>query len=256
MRRAPAPLPALAAGLLLALLAPAPLRAEEAAPSATETAKRENIERMGKELRRMASSPRAAEKKEEIRRHVEALASLGGPAAAKAALEALAFEDEDVEKDVVLLVETVRDRSLVEPLAAFVEHKDHRRRFRLHALVAHALGTIGDVKGLEALTALAGSENPHVVAAAATAFLGFKTAPHAKRVEPVKRLLERFESTYNLKESTKQELRVERAEAEREWEVVGKPLRLALQALTGQANLTHPREFREWWNDHKKATNW
>jgi HEAT repeat protein len=211
---------------------------------------------MAKELRRMATSPRAAEKKDEIRRHVEALASLGGAPAAKAALEALAFDDPDVEKDVILFVETVRDRSLVAPLTEYVEHKDHRRRFRLHALIAHALGTIADVEGMETLTELVGSEDNLVVAAAGTAFLGFKTAPHAKRVDPVKRILERYESTYNLKESAKPEQRVEQSRAEKAWDVYGKQLRAALQALTGQPNLSSPRDFRVWWNDNKKATNW
>jgi hypothetical protein len=254
----PAPLAraaALAAALGLLAAGALPAGAEDAR-SAKDEAKRENAERMGKELRRMATSPRAAEKKDEIRRHVEALASLGGAAAAKASLEALAFEDPDVEKDVILLVETVRDKTLVAPLKEFVEHKDHRRRFRLHALVAHALGAIGDVEGMETLTELVGSEDSHVVAAAAQAFLGFRTAPHAKRVDPVKRMLERYESTYNLKESAKPELRVEQSRAEKAWEIYGKPLRAALQALTGQPNLSSPRDFRVWWNDNKKATNW
>jgi hypothetical protein len=246
--------------LLLALgagpVGPRSALASEDTASARDEAKRENVERLGKELRRMAQSPRAAEKKEEIRKHLEALGSLGGAAAAKAGLEALAFEDEDVEKDVMLLVETARDRALVAPLAALVEHKDYRRRFRLHALVAHALGTIADVSGTETLTAFVQSEDPHVVAAAATALVSFRTAPRAKRLDPVKRMVDRYESTYNLKESARPDLRVEQAEAEKDWEVYGKALRVALQALTGQPNLTHPREFRSWWNDNKKATDW
>src|SRR5204863_430079 len=38
--------------------------------------------------------------------------------------------------------------------------------------------------------------------------------------------------------------------------VDGEALKLALQALTGQSDLGTPRQFREWWNDHKKDTNW
>jgi hypothetical protein len=254
------PSPRLRLVLLGACLAAAPFPAALGAPeesaSAVEAAKKENIERLGKELRKMAQSARAAEKKEDIRKHLEALGSLGGPLAAKAALEALAFDDADVEKDVMLLVETARDRSLVSPLGTFVEHKDYRRRFRLHALVAHALGTIGDVSGIETLTELVQSEDPHVVAAAANALIPFKTAPRQKRLDPVKRMVDRYESTFNLKESARPDLRVEQAEAEKHWEVYGKALRAALQALTGQPNLTHPREFRNWWNDNKKATDW
>jgi hypothetical protein len=232
-------------------------RAEDApAVSPDETAKKENIERLEKSLRRLAGSPRAPEKKDEIRKALEALAVLGGPPAAKAALEALALEDEDVEKDVMKIVETARDKSLVSPLGALVEHKDYRRRFRLHALIAHALGVIGDVSALEPLTGMVQSEDAHVVAAAADALALFRTAPRPKRLEPVRRLIDVFEATWNLKMSIRPEDRVARDRAQKDWEVYGAACRKALQSLTGQAQLTRPREFRDWWNDNKKATNW
>ena len=226
------------------------------APTALAVARKENVERIGKELRRLCSSPRAAKERVQIVTDLESLVALGGADAALAALEALAFDDEEIEKKVFAFVETVRDKSLVKPLAAMVTDKDTRRRFRLHAQIAHAFSAIADVAALETLAELIGSEDAHVVAAAADACAIFKAAPHAKRVEPVKRLLEVFESTWNLKESRRPEDRIPTDEAKANWEVYGASVRKGIQALSGQSQLTRPREFRDWWNDAKHAANW
>ena len=153
-------------------------------------ARRENIERLARDLRRLASSPRAVKEREQIDADLDALTALGGADAARATLEALAFDDEETEKKVLAVVETVRDKSLVKPLTAMIEDKDTRRRFRLHALIAHAFAAIGDVAALEPLADLLRSEDPKVVAAAADACVAFKSAPHARRVEPARRLIE------------------------------------------------------------------
>jgi hypothetical protein len=268
MRPAPAPLslPTRARAhvgvLAVAVLALAfPATAARAAdpvppPAPLEVARRENIERLGKELRRLATSPRAEKERKDIDAALDALVILRGADAAKASLEALAFDDEATERKVFDLVETVRDKGLVKPLGVLVEAKDTRRRFRLHERIAHALAAIADPAGLEPLTVLVGSEEPRVVGAAADALVAFKQAPHAKRVEPVRQLLEVYESTWNLKESRRPEDRIRRDEARDHWEIYGMRVRVALQVLTGQGHLTKAKEFRDWWNDHKKATNW
>ena len=109
---------------------------------------------------------------------------------------------------------------------------------------------------LPPLTELVQSEDAHVVAAAADALAGFKSSPHAKRVEPVRRMIDRFETTGNLKDSMRPEDNVARKDARDDWEIFGVALRKSLQALTGQVNLTRPRQFRDWWNDHKHEANW
>jgi hypothetical protein len=157
------------------------------------------VERLQKDLRRMARGARAAKDKPEILKDLDALKTLSGVDGAHAALEALAFDDEETEKAVFEQVETCRDKSLLKPLAAMIDDKETRRRFRLHAQIAHAFAAIADPAALEPLTDLARSEDAHVVAAAADALAGFRSAPHAKRVEPVRRLIDVFESTYNLK---------------------------------------------------------
>lgn len=230
--------------------------AEESPLPPDEVARRENIERLGKELRKAATSPRAAEKKDDIKKGLDALAVLGGPLAGKAALEALAFDDEEVEKLVMTVVETNHDKTLVAPLGAIFSDRDTRRRFRLHALVAHALGVMADPSAIEHLASVVNSEDPKVTAAAADALATYRSAPHAKRVEAVRRLIDVFETTWNYMMSVRPDDRIARDRAKRDWEVFGANVRKALQALTGQAQLNRPREFRDWWNEHKKETNW
>jgi hypothetical protein len=244
----------LAAALAAAVLAPAARAAD--APSAAEQARREAIERIEREIRKAVRSPRAAEKKDEVRKHLESLAALGGEDAAKAALEAIPLDDPEVEADALRLVETVRSKALVGPLAALIDHRDTRRRFRLHAGVAHALAVIGAHEGIEPLTALLGSEDAKVVAAAADALATFRGAPHAKRVEPVRRMVDLYERTWNLKESFKPDLKVARARAREDWEAYGDALLKSLHALTGQTDLFRPADFRQWWNDHKRDSDW
>jgi len=248
--------PTVGGGLAGLPLAPARADGPPPPPAVNEVARREAIERLGKSLRKDASSPRAEKLREEIVKDLEALEALDGADAARAALEALAFDDDAVEKRVLAYVETVHDASLVKPLAALLEHKDYRRRFRLHAGIAHAFAVIAAPTAIEPLTELIGSEDPKVVAAAADALGGFKQVPHAKRLEPVRRMIDRFESCWNLKESRRPEDRIATDKAKDEWEVYGAALRKALQALTGQSQLTKPKQFRDWWNDHKKDTNW
>lgn len=249
---------AFAAGLVPAVARSAPARADgpPPTPAVNEVARQEAIERLGRSLRKDASSPRAEKLRDEIVKDLEALEALDGADAARAALGGLAFDDDAIEKRVLAYVEAVHDASLVKPLAALLDHKDYRRRFRLHAGIAHAFAVIADPAALEPLTGLVGSEDPKVVAAAADALGGFKQVPHAKRVEPVRRMIDRFESCWNLKESRRPEDRIATDQAKGEWEVYGAALRKALQALTGQTHLTRPKQFRDWWNDHKKATNW
>ncbi len=257
-------LPAAVLALLVGALAPAPARAGDPppppptapAPRPIDIARKESVERLSKDLRRMARGARAEKDKAEILKDLDALKTLAGVDGAHAALEALAFDDEETEKAVFEQVETCRDKSLLKPLAAMIEDKDTRRRFRLHAQIAHAFAAIADPAALEPLTELVRSEDAHVVAAAADALAGFRSAPHAKRVEPVRRLVDVFESTYNLKESIRAEDRIQSDRAKDQWEVYGAAVRKALQSLTGQSQLSSSRQFRDWWNEHKKATNW
>jgi hypothetical protein len=256
--RSPPPLVRLALAAFVAAASVAGFRAAAADEATTpeEIARKESVERLEKAIKRMTASPRVAEKKDDIKKAVDALGELHGTDAAKASLAALAFDDEDVEKDVMKVVEADKGKALVAPLGAMIEDKDTRRRFRLHGLIARAFAVIGDASALEHLAKLVQSEDPHVVAAAADALVTFKKAPHAKRVEPVRRTLDVFESTWNYKESVRPEDRLRTDVARTNWEIYGTACRKALQALTGQTQLSRPQQFRDWWNEKKHANDW
>jgi hypothetical protein len=230
---------------------PAP---EEESPEAK--ARAEAIEAIRKDLKRLALSPRAPEKKPEIFSLLESLETLAGPAAATAALEALPLEDDEVRARAFGLVERERPKGFAKRLAALLEEKRYRRDADLKERVAHAFSVLADAAALEHLASLVQDEAATVVAAAADAMATFGSAPHRQRVEPVKRLVDLYESTWNLMNSIRPEDRVISGVMRDRWEVYGKAVRAALQALTGRQDITRPHEFRRWWNDHKKRTDW
>src|SRR5262245_31401893 len=84
---------------LLALAAPASSAfagdpPPAAPPTLTETARKEALEGLGKDLRRMCASPRAEEKREEINKTLDAVEALGGVDGADTSLDAIVWEDE------------------------------------------------------------------------------------------------------------------------------------------------------------------
>jgi HEAT repeat protein len=242
-------------GLLLALLA-VPALADDATPPVDEKARAEAIDSIRKDLRRMASGPRAAKEKPDILKALESLESLGGPDAAKAALEALPLVDEEVRTRLFAFVEKEHPKSLVKPLAELLEDKRYRRDFDARRRIAHAFAVIADRAAIGPLTDLIQGEDASVVAAAADALATFVSAPHKDRVEPVKRLIDLYESTWNLMNSIRPEDKVISGVMRERWEIYGKSVRAALQALAGRQDLTRPHEWRRWWNDHKKREDW
>jgi HEAT repeat protein len=193
--------------------------------------------------------------KPDVLRAFDSLSTLGGADAARAALEALPIEDPEVRDRAFAIVEKERPKELVKTLAALPDDRRHKRDFDVHRRVAHALAVIADVSGIEPLTGMLLSEDPQVVASAADALATFASAPHRHRVEPVKRMIDLYEGTWNVKESIRPEDRVAAKHAAARWEAFGKSLRAALQALARQT-ITRPAEWRRWWNDHKKDDSW
>ena len=83
------------------------------------------------------------------------------------------------------------------------------------------------------------SPDAHVVAAAADALVGLAEAKTDQKREVVQRMVDLYESTWNLMDSVRPEDRVEAKIAHGKWEIFGKSLRQALQALSRQ-QLTQP----------------
>lgn len=253
--------------LLLALLvaAPAP-RAEAAedpdkgkeAPAATEAARKNAIKGLGSKIRKLARSPRPEKKQAELMKHLEALAALGGTEAGRAAMGALPHPAEEVRDAAFAIVEREHDKSFLKPLVQMLEDKRYRRDTDAKRRIAHALAVVAEPGAIEPLSDLIRfDEDPEVVAEAADALASFASAKVPQRKPAVKRMVDLYESTWNLKESVRQDHKdkVLKKEAMDRYKVYGKPLRHALQSLTG-VQLTRPAEWRRWWNSNKKRTKW
>ena len=229
--------------------------ADEVQDSALEEARAAKIKGLKRDLRKWAQGPYAVQHREDLLKVLEALHVLGGLPAAQAALEALFAVDAEVRDRAFQLIELVHDKALIAPLAELIEHKDLRRDFDLQRRIAHALAVTADVAAIEPLTTLVQSPDAVVVAAAADGLTTFGEAKVDEKREAVQRLVNLYESTWNLMNSVRPEDRVASKVAAEKWEIFGRPVRQALQGLTKQ-QLSLPKDWRRWWNDHKKDAVW
>jgi len=228
--------------------------------SATERGRKNAIKGLRKKIRKLAVSPwrDKPEKIKALHKHLEALSALGGKEAGTAALQALPHPDKAIRDEAMDILEREHDASHVKPLVAILEDKAYRRDADARRRVAHALSVVGDPAAVEPLAQLLRfDEDAEVVAEAADALAGFPTASLKVRKIAVRRLVDLYESTWNLKESVKtgQRDKILRKQARKKYKVYGKSLRFALQSLAG-VQLTRPQEWREWWNENKKKSKW
>ena len=250
--------------LLLALLAaPAAFGAEDPKdgddkPAPTEAARKNAIRGLKSKLGKLARSNRPERAVPEMLEALEALEALGGPEAGRAAMAAVPHPAEQVRDKAFELIEKEHDKKFAKPLVQMLEDKQYRRDADAKRRIAHALAVVANPDAIEPLSELIRfDEDPEVVAEAADALSTFSSVKVAQRKPAVKRLVDLYESTWNLKESVRQEHKdkVLKKEAEDRYKVYGKTLRHALQALTG-VQLARPAEWRRWWNDNKKRTKW
>ena len=244
----------------LCLAVPAAPSAAAEGDAAAERARKAKLKTLKKKIRKLANSPYRLkpEKIEQLKTQLESVAALGGPEAGLASLEALAHPDLEIRDLAMGTVEREHDKSFVKPLVKCLEDKRFRRDADAKRRIAHALAVVADKSAIEPLTSLIRfDEDPEVVAEAADALAGYAAAPLALRKPAVKRLVDLYESTWNLKESvkTEQKDKILRREATEKYKVYGKSLRYTLQTLTG-VQLTRPHEWRRWWNDNKKKKKW
>lgn len=249
-----------AAALCVLFWGPAavPVGAEE--DTAKERGRKNAVKGLRSKIRKLARSPYAHKpaKKAQFLKDLEALSALGGVEAGRAALEALPHTDKDVRDAAFEIVEREHDKSLVTPIVDLLVSKEFRRDADAKRRLVHALSVISDPGSILPLSDLIRfDEDAEVVAEAADALAGFTTAKLELRKIAVRRLVDLYGSTWNLKESVKTDKRdkILRRQATEKYKVYGKSLRFALQALTG-VQLSRPREWRDWWNENKKKKKW
>ncbi len=265
-------------GLLLTVglvLAPSPggtaLADDVGAAEISEAARKKAISGLGKSLGKLAKDPRLTDqeamdedpraprltrKMGEVAKLIDSLEALGGPEAGLAALKGVGIRDAGTRERLFTLLETVQDKRALKPLLALLENKHFRRDAGLKRHVAHALAVLADAKAIEPLSDLIRfDEDAEVVAEAADALAVFAGAAIEKKRIGVRRMVDLFESTYNLKKSVRVEDKLQVKRAAERWKIYSRSLRGSLQAMTGR-QLTKPMEWRRWWNDCKKSKDW
>ncbi len=253
--------------LLVALGCVLPAAQAEDAGQVPEAMRLRSIRQLGKTLRKKTRSPRRTRYRDEILEILDSLEVFGGWEAGKAALRGVAYVETEPVDDGEAAANVVRDRifdivdtehapDLVAPLAALLDDKDYRRDVDLRLRIARSLGIVLDPAAIAPLTSLIRTdEDAKVVAAAAESLTVYAAGPLPARKEAVKQLVATYTTTYNLMLSIKPDQKVLASVMKKRYAIYATPLRRALQALT-RAQLTRPQEWREWWNEHKKRTDW
>lgn len=248
--------PLLAAFLALGLFAAPLTAADDPAVPPAEMARKKNIKGLKSKLRKLARSPHALKHRDDIYIFLDSLKALGGREAGEAALEAVPQTDKEIRDRAFDIVESNHHPKLVAPLAALLGNKAYRRDDDLQQRIAHALAVMADAKAIEPLVALIRTDiTAEVVDEAARALATYAAQPVDKKRECVRRLLGLYATTYNLMMSMRPEDKIQKKVMAERYQIYGKTARNALQALTGQ-QLSRPQEWREWWNENKKAKTW
>ncbi len=112
-----------------------------------------------------------------------------------------------------------------------------------------ALGKLASPKSIKTLTGFLKYKEPDVIAQAANALKGYAGAPGKIRKEIFEEILKMSEGVYS-----KASADANSPEAKR-WRVYGPAMIEAMKSVSHQDELADPRQFRAWFNDHKKA-NW
>jgi HEAT repeat protein len=117
--------------------------------------------------------------------------------------------------------------------------------------ICRALEGSADPAGIEHLTDSLRDVDDRVIAAAAAALGVHRHAKVTVRKDLFESLLKVYVPTWNLKNSVKQDLKVQRRRAERKWEVIEAPMEKSL-ALLSNVTQPDPPSWQRWWNKNKK----
>jgi HEAT repeat protein len=157
----------------------------------------------------------------------------------------------EVLEECFLALKGIGSRKATAPLLALLDHSTLKKEEAIRVGVCRALQGSADPAGGEALLDLLHDREDRVIAAAAEAAGAFRYAKEPLRKELFKAILDVYEATWNVKNSVRPEVRVEKRRAERRWEVVENAMEQTLQLLSNQTQ-PDPPSWRRWWNKNKK----
>ena len=157
----------------------------------------------------------------------------------------------EVLEECFLALKGIASRKVTPQLLKLLDHSTLKEVDAVRIGVCRALQGSADPDGAEALLDLMHDREDRVIAAAAEAAGAYRYAKETLRKEFFKSILDTYESTWNLKNSVKPELKTEKRRAERRWEVIEAAMERSLQLLS---NVTQPDppSWRRWWNKNKK----
>jgi len=157
----------------------------------------------------------------------------------------------EVLEECFLALKGIGSRKVTPALLGLLRHSTLKKEEAIRIGVCRALQGSADPAGVDALTDLLHDREDRVIAAAAEAAGAYRYAKESIRKDLFKEILDIYEATWNVKNSVKPELRVEKRRAERRWEVVGDVMERSLQLLS---NVTEPDPpaWRRWWNKNKR----
>lgn len=153
-----------------------------------------------------------------------------------------------------LALKGIKSRKVTKRVLALLDHSVHKKNPAIRIGVCRALEGSVDPLGVEPLIKLMRDKEDRVIAAAAQAAGSYRYAKESVRKDLFKTILGIYESAWNLKHSVDPDRKVERARAERKWEVVEKPMEKSLQLLSNTSQ-SDPPAWRRWWNKNKR-TRW
>jgi len=156
----------------------------------------------------------------------------------------------EVLEEVFLTLKGIKSRKVTKKLEALLDHSTLKKDPAIRIGVCRAFEGSADPAAADTLIDLMRDNDDRVVAAAAEAAGAYRYAKQSVRKDLFKTILDIYTSTWNLKNSVKQELKTEKRRAERKWEVVEKPMEKGL-ALLSNVTEQSPPDWRRWWNKNK-----
>jgi HEAT repeat protein len=150
-----------------------------------------------------------------------------------------------------LSLKGIGSRKVTKQLMLLLKTAPYRKDKNIRIGVCRALSGSADPAGVDALIDSLRDREDAVIAEAAAAAGAYRYAKDSIRKELFKKILDVYESAWNLKNSVNPDLRVERARAERKWAIIEVSMEKSLQLLSN-VTMDDPPKWRRWWNKNKK----
>lgn len=172
-------------------------------------------------------------------------------AVAKLVREPKVLKEPDVLDECFLALKGIASRKVTPALQRLLDHSTLKDIDAIRIGVCRAFQGSADPAGAEALLDLLHDREDRVIAAAVEAAGAYRSSKESLRKDLFKGVLDVYESTWNLKNSVKPELKTEKRRAERKWEVIETAAEKSLQLLSNETQ-PDPPSWRRWWNKNKK----